>query len=106
MAADKHYLSDTLVGAGVGSLIGWAVPYLFHRPGEGSAAGRATCSPRLVGSPSPGEPRGRNAATMAASPVHPYVEGGSDERLRRTTQMIARPATKPAPSKMAMRMIT
>jgi membrane-associated phospholipid phosphatase len=34
MAADKHYLSDTLVGAGVGSLIGWAVPYLFHRPGR------------------------------------------------------------------------
>jgi membrane-associated phospholipid phosphatase len=35
MAAAKHYLSDTLVGAGVGSLIGWAVPYLFHRPGKG-----------------------------------------------------------------------
>ena len=34
MAAGKHYLSDTLVGAGVGSLIGWAVPYLFHRPGR------------------------------------------------------------------------
>jgi membrane-associated phospholipid phosphatase len=34
MAAGKHYLSDTLVGAGVGSLIGWAVPYLFHRPGK------------------------------------------------------------------------
>ncbi len=34
MAAEKHYLSDTLVGAGVGSLIGWAVPYLFHRPGR------------------------------------------------------------------------
>jgi membrane-associated phospholipid phosphatase len=37
MAADKHYLSDTLVGAGVGSLIGWAVPYLFHRPGRKGA---------------------------------------------------------------------
>ncbi len=34
MAADKHYLSDVLVGAGVGSLVGWAVPYLFHRPGR------------------------------------------------------------------------
>jgi membrane-associated phospholipid phosphatase len=34
MAADKHYLSDVLVGAGVGGLIGWAVPYLFHRPGK------------------------------------------------------------------------
>jgi membrane-associated phospholipid phosphatase len=37
MAAGKHYLSDTLVGAGVGSLIGWAVPYLFHRPGRKGA---------------------------------------------------------------------
>jgi membrane-associated phospholipid phosphatase len=37
MAAGKHYLSDTLVGAGVGSLIGWAVPYLFHRPGRNGA---------------------------------------------------------------------
>jgi membrane-associated phospholipid phosphatase len=37
MAADKHYLTDTLVGAGVGSLIGWAVPYLFHRPGRKGA---------------------------------------------------------------------
>jgi membrane-associated phospholipid phosphatase len=34
MAADKHYLTDVLVGAGVGSLVGWAVPYLFHRPGR------------------------------------------------------------------------
>jgi hypothetical protein len=37
MAADKHYLSDVLVGAGVGSLVGWAVPYLFHRPGRRGA---------------------------------------------------------------------
>lgn len=32
MAADKHYLSDVLVGAGVGSLIGWLVPGVLHRP--------------------------------------------------------------------------
>jgi membrane-associated phospholipid phosphatase len=37
MAADKHYLSDVLVSAGVGSLVGWAVPYLFHRPGRNGA---------------------------------------------------------------------
>jgi membrane-associated phospholipid phosphatase len=37
MAADKHYLSDVLVSAGVGSLVGWAVPYLFHRPGRKGA---------------------------------------------------------------------
>lgn len=30
IAADRHYLSDVLVGIAVGSLIGWAVPWL-HR---------------------------------------------------------------------------
>jgi membrane-associated phospholipid phosphatase len=30
MAADKHYFTDQLVGAGVGSLVGFAVPYFFH----------------------------------------------------------------------------
>ncbi len=34
MAADQHYLTDVLVGAAVGSLIGWAVPTLFHKPGR------------------------------------------------------------------------
>lgn len=37
IAANQHYLSDVLVGAGVGSLVGWAVPYLFHRPGRKGA---------------------------------------------------------------------
>jgi membrane-associated phospholipid phosphatase len=31
MAADKHYASDVVVGALVGSLVGWTVPYLLHR---------------------------------------------------------------------------
>lgn len=31
VAADRHYLSDVLVGAGVGSALGFAVPYLGHR---------------------------------------------------------------------------
>ena len=30
VAADRHYLSDVLIGAAVGSLIGWLVPWL-HR---------------------------------------------------------------------------
>jgi len=30
MAADKHYASDIIVGALIGSLVGWAVPYLLH----------------------------------------------------------------------------
>jgi membrane-associated phospholipid phosphatase len=31
IAADRHYLSDVLVGGAAGSLVGFAVPYLFHR---------------------------------------------------------------------------
>lgn len=30
MMADRHYLSDVLVGAGVGTLVGLLVPWLFH----------------------------------------------------------------------------
>ncbi|MBI5502752.1 MAG: phosphatase PAP2 family protein [Deltaproteobacteria bacterium] len=35
IAADKHYLSDVLIGAAVGSLIGWLVPWLHRRDGDG-----------------------------------------------------------------------
>lgn len=31
MAADCHYFTDVLMGAAVGSAVGFAVPYLFHR---------------------------------------------------------------------------
>jgi membrane-associated phospholipid phosphatase len=31
IAADKHYMSDVLVGATVGSACGFMVPYVFHR---------------------------------------------------------------------------
>jgi membrane-associated phospholipid phosphatase len=34
MAADKHYFSDVIVGAAVGSLTGFAVPYFLHRKGK------------------------------------------------------------------------
>jgi membrane-associated phospholipid phosphatase len=30
IAADRHYVSDVLVGAAVGTLIGYGIPYLFH----------------------------------------------------------------------------
>lgn len=30
IAADRHYASDVLIGAGVGVLSGWLVPWLFH----------------------------------------------------------------------------
>jgi len=34
IAADRHYASDVTTGAVVGSLTGFAVPYLFHNPGR------------------------------------------------------------------------
>ncbi len=43
MTADRHHLSDVLVGIGVGSLVGWAVPHLHRtrdlepQPGEAYA---------------------------------------------------------------------
>jgi membrane-associated phospholipid phosphatase len=36
MASEQHYLTDVLTGAAVGSLIGWAVPFLFHQPRKGA----------------------------------------------------------------------
>lgn len=35
IAADKHFLTDVLVGAVVGSALGFALPYVFHRPLDG-----------------------------------------------------------------------
>jgi len=32
MAADRHYFTDTLAGAAIGTLVGAAVPLLFHPP--------------------------------------------------------------------------
>src|SRR5512137_559243 len=48
MGAEQHYLTDVLTGAAVGSLVGWAVPYLFHRPrkpGEAVQPGALIPSP-------------------------------------------------------------
>lgn len=36
MAADQHYLTDVLAGAAVGGLVGFAVPWVFHRPRAGA----------------------------------------------------------------------
>ncbi|HPM40959.1 MAG TPA: phosphatase PAP2 family protein [bacterium] len=35
VAADRHYLTDVIGGAVLGSAFGVAIPYLFHRPREG-----------------------------------------------------------------------
>ncbi len=36
LAADLHYLTDSLVGAAVGGLVGWAIPHFFHPPKPGA----------------------------------------------------------------------
>ena len=39
IAADQHYATDVLAGAAVGGGLGFAIPYLAHRPaGEGAVA--------------------------------------------------------------------
>lgn len=38
VAAGKHYLSDVAVGAAVGSLFGWGLPYLHRRKPAGGSA--------------------------------------------------------------------
>ncbi|HZY02212.1 MAG TPA: phosphatase PAP2 family protein [Anaeromyxobacteraceae bacterium] len=41
IGADKHWFTDVMVGAAVGGLVGWAVPYLFHRGGSSGSQGAA-----------------------------------------------------------------
>ncbi|MCI0569868.1 MAG: phosphatase PAP2 family protein [Myxococcaceae bacterium] len=51
MAADRHFLTDVLVGATVGAAVGWAVPVLLHPRGSGEAAPlelRVSASPEHV----------------------------------------------------------
>lgn len=55
MAADRHYFTDTLAGAAIGTLVGGGVPLLFHRPRDGRAVtwlDRAT----FIATPSPRAP--------------------------------------------------
>jgi membrane-associated phospholipid phosphatase len=40
VAGDYHYLSDVLVGAALGSLIGMGIPWLLHRPKAGRGVAR------------------------------------------------------------------
>ena len=52
IAADRHYFTDVLAGAGIGTVIGAGVPLLFHPPvGTASALGEHT---RFVATPIPG----------------------------------------------------
>jgi membrane-associated phospholipid phosphatase len=47
IAADKHYFSDVMVGAVVGSLVGTAVPLVFH-PAQERAGGAASAPTPLT----------------------------------------------------------
>jgi membrane-associated phospholipid phosphatase len=56
MAADRHYFTDTLAGAAIGTVVGGGVPLLFHppkgtpsdSPGATGVLGRATFMARPV----------------------------------------------------------
>ena len=45
IAADQHYLTDVLVGAVIGGLVGWAVPQIFHPPSPAPSTGTALRAP-------------------------------------------------------------
>ena len=45
----KHHLSDVVVGAGVGTLIGYGVPWLHRRGGAAASSGRGTTPSVSVG---------------------------------------------------------
>jgi membrane-associated phospholipid phosphatase len=42
IAADQHWLTDNLVGAAVGTLVGFAIPRIFHSPVPAPAPGTPT----------------------------------------------------------------
>ena len=48
IAADKHYFTDVVVGAAFGSLVGFLVPYVFHRADD-SAPAMGAGRPALIG---------------------------------------------------------
>ncbi len=51
IAADKHWLTDVLVGMAIGSAVGVVLPYVFHRPDDENvtAVPIARSSPVLAG---------------------------------------------------------
>lgn len=50
MAADRHYFTDTLAGAGIGVVVGAGIPLLAHRPRSDDGA-RSALELHLVASP-------------------------------------------------------
>lgn len=53
IAADRHYFTDTLAGAAIGTLAGGAVPFLFHRPKADSASTSLLHNAHFVAMPLP-----------------------------------------------------
>ncbi len=51
MAADRHYFTDTLAGAGLGVAVGAGLPLLAHRPRARDEAERGALELRLVAAP-------------------------------------------------------
>ncbi|MDB4937373.1 MAG: hypothetical protein JWP87_4345 [Labilithrix sp.] len=51
IAADKHYFSDVMVGAIVGSIVGIGVPLLFHSPASSDAANPPSASGQALSAP-------------------------------------------------------
>ena len=49
--ADKHYMSDVLVSAGLGLSIGWLLPYLLHYQHGGPEPGRPSEGPDVALAP-------------------------------------------------------
>jgi len=47
IAADQHWLTDILVGAAAGGLLGWAIPRIFHSPSPTSSTGPALRAPPI-----------------------------------------------------------
>ena len=48
IAADQHYLTDILVGAALGGLMGWAIPRVFHSPSPAPSTGTALRAPAFA----------------------------------------------------------
>lgn len=54
MAADRHYFTDTVAGAAIGTVFGGGVPLLFHGPVAGSGEPSALSRVRPTATPVPG----------------------------------------------------
>ena len=52
VAADRHYFTDVLAGAAIGTLVGGGIPLLFHPPVPGAVAAASARLTRVAVLPS------------------------------------------------------